>query len=180
MPVVKPAKTFSLLTSVDVNHGTPIPDQGCRDTCVFDAATEWHHRRLMTIESDQDVVLELIEVAVTWPELEYSETPTIAPEHWTTFVENHHWADQDRVERIFSLATDIAWNAMRASRQRPRVSDRHFGQVGGANRVAEPPMPVEQRHEVDPKTSAVDIGGGIGTPRSGSPRPPLCVSVGEP
>jgi len=180
MPVIKPAKTSSLLTAVDLRNGTPIPDPGCRDTCVVDAATEWHHRRLMTIESDQDVLLELIEVAVTWPELEYSETPTIAPEHWMTFAENHHWADRDRVERIFGLATDIARNAMRATRLRPRASDRHFGQVDDATRVAEPDMPVEQRHEADLRAGAVDIGRGIRTPRSRSPRPPVCVSMGEP
>jgi hypothetical protein len=113
----------------------------------------------MTIESDQDVLLELIELAVTWPELEYSDTPTIAPENWMPFVESHHWADPDRVDRIFSLATDIAMSAMRATRHRPRVSDRHFGQVDDATRVAEPDAPVEQRHEV--RADAVDIGAGI-------------------
>jgi hypothetical protein len=136
MPVVKSAKTVFPLTSAAVDHGASVAEPRCRDTCVFDAATEWHHRRLMTIESDPEVLLELIEVAVTWPELEYSETPTIAPEDWVPFVENHHWADQDRVERIFGLATDIAMNAMRATRRRPRVSDRHVGQVDDAMRVA--------------------------------------------
>jgi hypothetical protein len=118
MPVVKPVGNLPLLTSVDdVRNESTVHDPGCRHTCAFDAATEWHHRRLMTIESDQNVLLELIELAVTWPELQYSETPTIAPEHWLRFVESHTWADPDRVERIFSVATDIVMTATRAARR---------------------------------------------------------------
>ena len=80
----------------------------------------------MTIESDQDVLLELIELAVTWPELEYAETPTIAPEQWVPFAESHRWADPDRVERIFSVANDIAMTAERASRRPPHFPDCHL------------------------------------------------------
>ena len=137
MPVVKHARAFQALSSVeDVGEGTPIQSSQCRETCAFEAATQWHHRRLMTIESDQDVLLELIELAVTWPELEYSETPTIAPEQWIPFFESHGWADPDRVERIFSVATDIATTATRACRRRPVDPGRPFGQLVGTGPVA--------------------------------------------
>ena len=91
---------------------------GCRGRCGFGAetATEPHHRILMGIETDLDVLLELFELAVTWPELEYAESPVIGPEAWMQFFERHRWSDPDRAERIFSLATDIAMIAARAAR----------------------------------------------------------------
>jgi hypothetical protein len=78
------------------------------------------------MESDQDALLELFELALTWYELEYSEMPIIPPDQWMAFVENHRWSDPDRVERIFSVATDLVMMAERATRQRPEVSDRQF------------------------------------------------------
>jgi hypothetical protein len=84
----------------------------------MDGATEGHHARLAAIEHDQDAVLDLMELALTWPELEYSEKSTIPPESWMAFLESHRWTDPDRAERIFSLATDIVMTAKRASRQR--------------------------------------------------------------
>jgi hypothetical protein len=115
MPAVKPVREFLSISSVgDLGTGRSIEGAQCRETCAFDAAAQWHHRRLVTIESDRDVLLELIELAVTWPELEYSETTTIAPEQWIPFFDSHRWIDPDGVERIFSVATDIAIIATRA------------------------------------------------------------------
>ena len=79
---------------------------------------ERHHARLTAIEYDHDAVLELMELAVTWPELDYSEKETIPPECWMAFVDSHRWADPDRVERVFSIATDVVRTARR-SRQQP-------------------------------------------------------------
>jgi len=109
-----------------VLHGqdsSPVPSRPtrCLVSCAFGAATELHHHRLMAIEEDPDVLLELMELAVTWPELEYSETQTIPPNRWMILVRSHQWADPDRVERIFSVATDIAMTATRASKQ-PRTA----------------------------------------------------------
>ena len=123
MPVIQPARAIPPLSSVeDVGEGRSILSSQCRQACGFDGATRWHHRRLMAIETDQDVLLELIELAVTWPELEYSETQVIPPDQWLAFVDSHRWADPDRIERIFSIATDVAMTAERAIRQRPGVS----------------------------------------------------------
>jgi hypothetical protein len=52
--------------------------------------------------------------------------PIIPPDRWMAFVENHRWSDPDRVERIFSVATDLVMMAGRATGQRPEVSDRRF------------------------------------------------------
>ena len=110
------------------DHVAPIPVRHvrCGASCDFDGATERHHGRLAAIEYDQDVFLELMELAVTWQELEYSETDTIPPDSWMAFVESHHWVDPDRVERIFSIATDIVMTARRASQRRLESSDCHL------------------------------------------------------
>jgi hypothetical protein len=127
VPAVTPAKALSLVPATDqADLETPVRHSGCRDTCAFDPATEKHHARLTTMESDQDALLELFELALTWYELEYSEMPIIPPDQWMAFVENHRWSDPDRVERIFSVATDLVMMAERATRQRPEVSDRQF------------------------------------------------------
>jgi hypothetical protein len=137
MPAVKRAVEFPPLASVeDVGRRTSMHGAHCRETCAFEAETQWHHRRLMTIESDGDVLIELIELAVTWPELEYSETPTIAPERWLSFFDSHRWADPDHVERIFSVATDIATTATRASRRRPVDPGAPLGERLGSRGLA--------------------------------------------
>jgi hypothetical protein len=162
MPVVKPDSTYPPLASVDdVDKAGPTHDTGCRGTCAFDGATASHHRMLMRIESDQDVLLELIELAVTWPELEYSDTPTIAPEDWMPFVESHHWADPARVERIFSVATDVAMTAIRATRQRFTGPDIHLGQVGDTTPVAVPDILMDRRDEAHVRPVAVALAGGV-------------------
>jgi hypothetical protein len=127
VPAVTPAKALSLVPATHhADLETPVRHSECRDRCAFDPATEKHHARLTTIESDQDALLELFELALTWHELEYSEMPIIPPDRWMAFVENHRWSDPDRVERIFSVATDLVMMAGRATRQRPEVSDRLF------------------------------------------------------
>lgn len=160
MSVVKPARAFPLFSSVDdVGDVTSIHSAQCRETCAFDAETQWHHRQLMTIESDHDVLLDLIELAVTWPELEYSETPTISPAHWIPFVESHRWVDSQRVERIFSVATDIAMTAARASRRPSLGSDCRFGENDDPPRVATSTIPVTRRDRADLGPGAVDHDG---------------------
>jgi hypothetical protein len=129
VPAVKPAKAFSLVPALDqVDLESPVRHSECRATCACDAATEWHHARLTMMESDQDALLELFELALTWYELEYSETPIIPPDQWMSFVENHCWSDPGRVERIFSIATDLVMMAGRATGQHPAVSNCHFWQ----------------------------------------------------
>jgi hypothetical protein len=119
---------------IDMNSGSrsdhqapPVRHLRCRATCAFGGVTERHHTRLMAIEYDQDAFLELMELAVTWPELEYSETRTIPPDSWMAFVESHRWADPDRIDRIFSVATDIAMAARRAAVRRDGINRNSVG-----------------------------------------------------
>jgi len=120
---VTPTKALSLVSTFDHADGdSRVRHSTCTETCVFAAAAQWHHARLTAMESDQDALVELVELALTWHELEYSEAQVIPPDQWLAFVDSHRWADPDRIERIFSIATDVAMTAERAIRQRPGVS----------------------------------------------------------
>ncbi|WP_214370435.1 hypothetical protein [Pseudonocardia sp. H11422] len=85
----------------------------CRGGCRTEPALRAHHDRLLLVETDADAMLELFELAVTWSELEYPADTTVAPPDWIRFAEVHRWRDQDRVERIFALATDVALRGRR-------------------------------------------------------------------
>jgi hypothetical protein len=104
---------------------------GCRASCAFGGATERHHRRLKAIEHDPEAVLELMELAITWPELEYSEADVIPPESWGAFVNSHRWADLNHVRRIFGLAIDIVRAATRRSQHVIESSDCLFAMPAG-------------------------------------------------
>jgi hypothetical protein len=49
-----------------------------------------------------------MELAVTWPELDYSDEPVIPPSDWLDFAASHRWDDADLVTRLFSAAVDVA------------------------------------------------------------------------
>jgi hypothetical protein len=67
-----------------------------------------HHDRLLRVEDDPDEVIELLELAVTWGELDYSESDVVPPEAWIDFATGHRWRDPERVLRLFSVAADVA------------------------------------------------------------------------
>ena len=78
----------------------------CRD-CPAATRHAAHHDRLLTVDVDVDELLALLELAVTWHELDYSESDVVGPSAWLTFAQTHEWADPERAERAFSLAVDI-------------------------------------------------------------------------
>lgn len=80
----------------------------CTAGCAVDPALRAHHDRLLTVEHDTDELLELLELAVTWAELEYADEPLLGPEQWVDFAATHLWAEPERAARIFSLAADVA------------------------------------------------------------------------
>jgi len=80
----------------------------CRPGCSVPTAARHHHDRLLTVEFDIDELLELIELAVTWGELDYSDAGVVPPNQWLDFAACHEWRNPDRAARIFSVATDIA------------------------------------------------------------------------
>jgi hypothetical protein len=82
-----------------------------------------HHDRLLRVDTDPEELLELLELAVTWAELDYSDAPVLGPSHWAHFAHDHDWQLPERAERIFSLATDLAALGCRSARltdQAPR------------------------------------------------------------
>ena len=76
--------------------------------CRPDRRTRAHHDRLLRVEDDPDEVVELLELAVTWGELDYSEADVVPPEAWIDFAAGHRWRHPERVLRLFSLAADVA------------------------------------------------------------------------
>src|SRR4051794_14155172 len=68
----------------------------CRAGCAVEVASRHHHDRLLTVESDVGELLELVELAVTWGELDYSGTGVVPPWKWLEFAACHEWRDPDR------------------------------------------------------------------------------------
>jgi hypothetical protein len=66
-----------------------------------------HHDRLLAVDTDADALLELLEIAVTWHELDYSDAEVAGPGDWLRFAGEHSWSRPERAERVFSLAVDI-------------------------------------------------------------------------
>lgn len=83
----------------------------CHGQCRPEPARRAHHDQLLRVETDPDAVVELLELAVTWTELEYPEAEMIAPARWLDFAQRHRWQDPERALRIFSLAVDVALRA---------------------------------------------------------------------
>lgn len=79
----------------------------CRGECDVAIRHRAHHDRLLAVDTDAEALLDLLEIAVTWHELDYSEAELVGPEHWLTFADQHDWTDPDRAARVFSLAVDI-------------------------------------------------------------------------
>ncbi|MGH9280758.1 MAG: hypothetical protein ACRD12_22040 [Acidimicrobiales bacterium] len=75
--------------------------------CRFAAASRAHHDRLLQAEADLSAVVELLELAVTWDELDYSQEPVIPPGDWLEFAACHAWRDE-AVQKLFSAAVDVA------------------------------------------------------------------------
>jgi hypothetical protein len=77
-----------------------------RTSCCRDRAAA-HHDRLLQVDVDVDALLGLLEMAVTWHELDYSHCAVVGPAAWPTFVEDHQWTHRERAEQAFGLAVDI-------------------------------------------------------------------------
>jgi hypothetical protein len=85
----------------------------CNASCPFRAFMSAHHDSLLTVTDNLDSALDLLELAVTWDELDYSEQRLIGPSQWDDFLAAHQWKDGVRAQRLFSLAADIVRQARR-------------------------------------------------------------------
>src|SRR5262245_36977421 len=81
----------------------------CGKRCAFGTGPlAAHHDRLLATETDLEALLEFMELAVTWGELDYSTSDVIPPPMWAAFWEQHGWRDATTMRRFFDLATDLA------------------------------------------------------------------------
>ncbi|MEA2716002.1 MAG: hypothetical protein QOI99_319 [Actinomycetota bacterium] len=88
---------------------TPCPRRAavpCR--CRFALLAPHHHDRLVRVDVDVSVALDLFELATTWEELDYSDQALVPPCDWLDFAAGHPWHDQDLAERLFGVAVDVA------------------------------------------------------------------------
>jgi hypothetical protein len=79
----------------------------CQVWCTSAVLYPVHHDRLLDVDVDPDAQLELLEIAVSWHELDYSTEPVVGPSEWLTFAARHRWTATERAVRVFSLAVDI-------------------------------------------------------------------------
>jgi hypothetical protein len=79
----------------------------CCHDCPAAATHAAHHDRLLRVDVDVDELMALFEMAVTWHELDYSDSDVIGPAEWSTFAQTHAWTNPEQAERAFSLALDI-------------------------------------------------------------------------
>lgn len=105
-------------TCVDPIAGPP-PLRVCSCRCRIEGGMRAHHDRLTAVETDPDELVELLELAVTWGELDYSASEVVPPDRWLVLAENHRWIDPARMGRLFSLAADIALRSPRGTDARP-------------------------------------------------------------
>ena len=94
----------------------------CCRACSTDAANAVHHDRLLTVDTDAEELLALLEMAVTWYELDYSDSPVIGPAGWSTFAQSHGWTHPERAERVFSLAVDIVGRSIACPLPEPALA----------------------------------------------------------
>lgn len=91
-----------------------VPISFCAQCGVLDRERSQHHDRLLRVDVDPEELLALLELAVTWHELDYSAEPVVGPAGWADFAARHTWRDPERAERAFSLALDIVGRARTA------------------------------------------------------------------
>ena len=77
-------------------------------SCRFAGAAPAHHDQLLRAPTDVSMALELLELATTWSELDYSAEALIPPGDWLAFVARHDWGDAEMAERLFGVAVDVA------------------------------------------------------------------------
>jgi hypothetical protein len=88
-------------------------------SCSFRARCPEHHDRLLQLEDDGIYgATELLELALTWDELDYSGRPVIGPEDWLGFVAAHRWHDPTAVEELVTIALDCLRRGRRGARPR--------------------------------------------------------------
>lgn len=89
------------------NRTLPTPtDSVC--ACRFIDGARVHHDELLRVPTELAMAVELLELATSWREIDYSGETLIPPADWLSFATEHIWPDPDLAHRLFGLAVDIA------------------------------------------------------------------------
>ena len=78
--------------------------------CALRPLAPEHHDRMLMLEADPfDTLVELVEIAATWEEVEYDENNAVlAPCHWLDFADQHSWNDPNRVYELMLALVSAA------------------------------------------------------------------------
>lgn len=96
----------------------------CPKRCRFAAGSRQHHDRLLLIDHDHEALMDLMEIAVTYGELDYSHIGIVEPEGWLDFAQAHRWQDAERANRVLAIAFDVAMSSVRSARTAPALDVR--------------------------------------------------------
>jgi len=77
-------------------------------TCPFARTAPRHHDQLVRATTDVAMAVELLELATTWREIDYSAEVLVPPSDWPEFASWHAWPDPELAERLFGVAADVA------------------------------------------------------------------------
>jgi hypothetical protein len=80
----------------------------CIGRCAFRDESPWHHDQLLAVAGSVERAVDLLDLAITWGELDYSGEQVIEPARWPQFLAVHRWPDDELAVRLFDLAADIA------------------------------------------------------------------------
>ena len=80
----------------------------CLKGCEFRDQAPWHHDQLLAAAGSVESAVDLLDLAVTWGELDYSGQELIDPSQWRQFLAAHRWPDRTLAGRLFGLAEDVA------------------------------------------------------------------------
>lgn len=116
----------------------------CLPQCPYRGSWRWHHDRLLRVTWDHAELLDLLELAMTWHELDYAAYSLIEPSKWEDFLAVHRWQDHERAARVFHLAHDIAMRSLPDS-DPGRACESVFGALTGQRGVGHP-VPVPPGH----------------------------------
>ncbi len=75
--------------------------------CELRRVQRAHHDRLLRVETDFAVAVDLVDVATRWRDGQ-SEDRWVHPGDWELFAAGHRWNDPGRVRALFRLAADLA------------------------------------------------------------------------
>ena len=88
-------------------RASPAVSRSAACPCRFAIAAPAHHDQLLRAPSEVGMALELVALATTWDEIDYSGEALIPPADWLAFAAAHAWPNHETAERLFGVAVDV-------------------------------------------------------------------------